>query len=252
MLNVPRNADLAEIKVAYKKLALRWHPDKNLDNQVQAKEQFQVLQQAYDVLSDRQERARYDGQHQQIPKFSKPKYEGSCLDVNQYCTMSCFKGYGDDEEGFYAVYRRVFEKIAKEDLPFMGNKMEFCSVPMFGNSESDYEQIVTPFYNFWMCYSTKKSYVWLDSYNIYEISDKNVKRWAKNENKKVREQARKKRNEEVGDLVAYVKHRDKRIQAHLKLMEAKVLEHKRKMKQIKLQKKLERKARLEKEAAQHQ
>lgn len=45
--------------VAYRKLALKYHPDKNLDNIDAAKEQFLLVQQAYDVLSDAQERAWY-------------------------------------------------------------------------------------------------------------------------------------------------------------------------------------------------
>lgn len=52
-----RDADDAAIKTAYRKLALRWHPDKNLDNADEAKIKFQVIQQAYEVLSDPQERS---------------------------------------------------------------------------------------------------------------------------------------------------------------------------------------------------
>lgn len=42
---------------AYRKLALKYHPDKNPDNIEAAKQQFLLVQQAYDVLSDPHERA---------------------------------------------------------------------------------------------------------------------------------------------------------------------------------------------------
>lgn len=57
VLNIPREATASEIKSAYRRLALQWHPDKNLDNLQESKENFQLVQNAYEVLSDPQERA---------------------------------------------------------------------------------------------------------------------------------------------------------------------------------------------------
>ena len=57
LLEVERNADDDTIKKNYRKLALRFHPDKNIDNEDEAKKRFQLIQQAYEVLSDPQERA---------------------------------------------------------------------------------------------------------------------------------------------------------------------------------------------------
>lgn len=57
VLGLARDVSASEIKKAYRRLALQWHPDKNLDNLVEAKEQFQLVQNAYEVLSDPQERA---------------------------------------------------------------------------------------------------------------------------------------------------------------------------------------------------
>jgi len=58
-LGVPQSADAAEIRKAYRRLALRWHPDKNPDDP-SATEQFQKVSTAYEVLSDEQRREMYD------------------------------------------------------------------------------------------------------------------------------------------------------------------------------------------------
>ena len=59
VLGVERNADADEIKKAYRKLALKYHPDKNPGNKT-AEEQFKELGEAYEILSDPQKRALYD------------------------------------------------------------------------------------------------------------------------------------------------------------------------------------------------
>eukprot|EP00804_Cyclotella_cryptica_P001514 CCRYP_003731-RA/>CCRYP_003731-RA protein AED:0.08 eAED:0.08 QI:304/1/1/1/1/1/3/76/544 len=60
ILGVPRNADLKTIKKEYKKLALQWHPDKNSENKEAAEKMFQDISEAYEVLSDKELRAKYD------------------------------------------------------------------------------------------------------------------------------------------------------------------------------------------------
>ncbi len=59
ILGVSRDARLDEIKRAYRKLALQYHPDRNPGNK-QAEERFKEINEAYQVLSDPQKRARYD------------------------------------------------------------------------------------------------------------------------------------------------------------------------------------------------
>ena len=59
-LNVNRNADEEAIKNAYWDLARRWHPDKNPGDENMAKEEFIAVGEAYEVLSDEQQRKWYD------------------------------------------------------------------------------------------------------------------------------------------------------------------------------------------------
>ena len=59
ILGVPKSADKTEIKKAYRKVALKYHPDRNPDNK-EAEEMFKEAAEAYEVLSDEQKKARYD------------------------------------------------------------------------------------------------------------------------------------------------------------------------------------------------
>merc|ERR1719166_491298 len=60
VLGVSKDADDKQIKKAYRKLALKWHPDKNPNNKKEAEEKFKEIAQAYEVLSDKKKRAAYD------------------------------------------------------------------------------------------------------------------------------------------------------------------------------------------------
>lgn len=61
----------------------------------------------------------------------------------------------------------------------------------------DILQVVKQFYSFWQTYFTAKSYVWVEKYDTREGPNRQVRRIMEQENKKLREKARKERNEEV-------------------------------------------------------
>ena len=60
ILEIDKNADKNTIKNSYKKLALKYHPDKNTDNKEQSEEKFKEISEAYEVLSDDQKKNNYD------------------------------------------------------------------------------------------------------------------------------------------------------------------------------------------------
>jgi len=245
VLGVERKADDAELKKSYRKLALKFHPDKNPDDPEGAKQTFQLIQQAYDVLSDPQERAWYDNHRESILLGGLgEKVEDDGIDLFQYFSASCYKGFGDDEMGFYGVYNEVFNTLIKEDMDFVDEDSDF-EVPTFGKSSDDYEEVGAPFYAHWSGYSTPRSYSWLDKYDTRQGENRWVKRKMEKENKTLRDKARKERNETVRNLVTFVKKRDKRFEAFRRKLEERAVENAKKTKDFQKKQREERKKLME-------
>ena len=93
-LNVPRSADQAAIKQAYRKLAKILHPDRNPGSE-RAEQRFKEVSQAYDLLSDPAKRAKYD--RGEIDAEGRPRYS--------------FKGFdfaGDPQSAAETIFGKMF------------------------------------------------------------------------------------------------------------------------------------------------
>ena len=60
ILGIEKDATNEHIRQAYRKLALKWHPDKNPENKVEAENKFKLISEAYSVLSDDDKKRNYD------------------------------------------------------------------------------------------------------------------------------------------------------------------------------------------------
>nr|ACO15022.1 DnaJ homolog subfamily C member 21 [Caligus clemensi] len=211
VLGVETTASSEDIKKAYKKLALRFHPDKNQDDQEEAKKKFQEIGESYETLMDPQERSWYD-QHRE--SLLRPEGEdGDNLGVNlfPFFSSSAYEGCFDSEKevNFYSVYEELFRSIYKEDKEYVHDTEEY---PHFGGEESPPE-IWQAFYSFFSAYSSPRSFSWLDQYDTRQAENRRIARLMEKENKKFRDEARKERNELVRELVKFIRKKDKRVKA---------------------------------------
>ena len=107
ILGVAMDCDQRALKKAYRKLALKHHPDKNLDRVEEAKVAFREIQDAYEVLKDPKERQWYDDHREQIlsgDKTSSNEGGDYTVDLMPYFSVTAFRDYDDEKEGFFTVY----------------------------------------------------------------------------------------------------------------------------------------------------
>lgn len=115
----------------------------------------------------------------------------------------------------------------------------FCPAPKQVTClNSFFLQVVHPFYAYWQSFCTQKNFAWKEEYDTRQASNRWEKRAMEKENKKTREKARKERNELVRQLVAFIRKRDRRVQAHRKLVEEQNAEKTRKAEEFRRQQKL--------------
>jgi curved DNA-binding protein len=115
VLGVERGASAEEIKRAYRALALRWHPDRHGQSEAErshAEAEFKRVNEAYEVLSDPEKRARYDqlgGNYQEGQEFSPPP-GARTMSPEEFEEL--FGGSG----GFSEFFERMFGESVRRDF----------------------------------------------------------------------------------------------------------------------------------------
>ena len=128
ILGVERNAGEDDIRKAYRKLAMKYHPDRN-PNDKQAEERFKEINEAYQVLSDSKKRSHYD---RLGSDYSNWQQRGAPGDFN-WDQYGGFPGgvrveYGDLDDlfggagGFSDFFRTIFGRGAEGAAPGAGNR----------------------------------------------------------------------------------------------------------------------------------
>ena len=98
-LGVDQNASADEIKKAYRKLAMKYHPDQNKDNP-EAEAKFKEISEAYDILKDEQKRAAYD-------RYGESAFDGSMGGGGGGGFSGGFSGFGGTGD-FSDIFEDMF------------------------------------------------------------------------------------------------------------------------------------------------
>ena len=207
LLDIDKSAAYDDIKTAYKRQALIWHPDKNSDRLEEATERFKAISEAYKVLSDPRERAWYDTHKDQILSGNS---EDLGINLWPYFSPSAYpNGFIDGDGGFYTVYREVFETLSKEENTQATEKTEIQQRPSFGDSTTAIEDVLE-FYSYWANFTTIKKFFWADKYDLRDGEQRRIRRLMEAENKKERGKEKKAYVDLVRELAEHVMHRDPR------------------------------------------
>jgi DnaJ homolog subfamily A member 5 len=227
VLGVEKSATVDQIRKAFKDLALKWHPDKNPNCTKEVQNTFISIQEAYETLSDPEERAWYDSHRSQI--LQEPiTTQGTSIDplVERINLYNCFRtsyfdGFTDEVNGipnknnFYRAYTNVFKIIAEIELEDTENPKSneynvFSKAPPFGDSSSSLSS-VQKFYTFWSQFSSQRSFQCANKWDSPNASNRATRRRLETENKILRLNAKKELNTTVRALCSWLKKRDPRL-----------------------------------------
>ncbi|PIA19461.1 DnaJ-domain-containing protein, partial [Coemansia reversa NRRL 1564] len=237
LLGVERNANDSELKKAYRKQALVWHPDKNHGNAEEATQVFAEIREAYETLSDPNERAWYDDHREQILRGDEYAATASASGgyaqnnpnasvsftptsvLMRYFSVSSFSGFDDSAKGFFAVYRSLFDTLRDEELQVVDaeseDRLDLIRNLSFGDAHTLYDEDEIDFYNFWTTFTTRKSFGWFDRYRLADADNRQIRRLMEKENRHLRDKAKREFVDAVQNLAAWLKRRDPRYKRYV-------------------------------------
>ncbi|OGP87240.1 MAG: integrase [Deltaproteobacteria bacterium RBG_19FT_COMBO_43_11] len=139
ILGIDKKASADEIKKAYRKLAIKWHPDKNPTNKKASEEKFKKISEAYAVLSDPQKRQQYDtfGSADQFRQQYSQEDIFRGFDLNEILRGFGFGGSRGGRTTFHTS-RRGGGGFQEDDDPFaglfgsMGGGRQYTNMPQKG------------------------------------------------------------------------------------------------------------------------
>lgn len=108
VLKIPKSATKDDIRKAYRKLALKWHPDKNPNNMEEANKKFKEISEAYEVLSDDRKRRMYDHYGKEGPRRMKSGHNEDYFDVGSFGTFSFRDPFDVFKDFFGAGFLNLF------------------------------------------------------------------------------------------------------------------------------------------------
>lgn len=216
VLGVDQEATDEEIKTAYRKTALKWHPDRNFGNVEEATKQFADIQIAYEVLSVPNDRAWYDRHRSSILKGNDVQNDGEystqagleVSDLMPYFGKISAATLDDGKNGFFVLVRTLFAQLrSEEEIACQDSDREMVNYPDFGDSRTSDEQ-VKAFYKIWSRFYSEKSFEWADKYTSRQAPDRRVRRAIGKENNKARQAERKDYIDTVQQLVSAIRKKD--------------------------------------------
>ena len=182
-LEVDPTSTMDDIRRAYRRLALKYHPDKQDGSEdEELKQKFLAIQLAYEWLSDIATRKQYD----------------SNLPFDE--AMPKVKTINDST--FFDIFGPLFDSNARFSV--------YRPVPSLGTEESTIEE-TKKFYDFWMMFQSWRDFSIHDEYDLTEAECREERRWMELENKAIRQKYEKAEHARVRKLVDLAHKMDPRI-----------------------------------------